>query len=199
MRPAAKTPPATPMFDRKTPSADSASRVPPQQAPPMDIRLLRADDLDTVMEIEGRCFTSHWSREALQSEIGNPRAFYAVAESGGRVVGYAGEWIILDEAHITTIAVDPDAHGQRFGERLLIALLQEARYRGARRATLEVRITNRVAQALYAKYEFETVAIRRRYYQDTNEDALVMWVNDLHSPRVSQLLAQTFGPAEPEP
>jgi len=119
-----------------------------------------------------------------------------VAESEGRIVGYAGEWIIMDEAHITTIAVDPVMHGRRFGERLLVALLQEARYRGARRATLEVRITNRVAQRLYEKYNFLTVAIRRKYYQDTDEDALVMWVNDLFDPGVSALLGQRFGAEE---
>lgn len=176
------------------PAPDARRRTAPSEAPPMSLRALRESDIDAVMLIEKRCFPSHWSRDALQSEIGNARAFYVVAESRGRIVGYAGEWIIMDEAHITTIAVDPDDHGCRFGERLLIAILQEARYRGARRATLEVRVTNTVAQRLYAKYEFETVAIRRKYYLDTDEDALVMWVNDLYSPRVSELLAQGFGP-----
>lgn len=182
------------MFERKALPMEPNGRIAPSEAPPMVLRALRASDIDAVMVIEERCFPSHWSRDALQNELGNACAFYVVAESGGRVVGYAGEWIIMDEAHITTIAVDPSDHGRRFGERLLIAILQEARYRGARRATLEVRITNRVAQRLYEKYEFETVAIRRKYYQDTDEDALVMWVNDLFSPRVSELLGQPFGP-----
>jgi ribosomal-protein-alanine N-acetyltransferase len=184
------------MFRHKEPDIDTEGRVTPAGAPPMTLRALRASDLDTVMAIEKRCFTSHWSREALQNELTNSCAFYVVAESGGNVVGYAGEWIIMDEAHITTIAVDPEEHGKRFGERLLVAILQEARYRGAHRATLEVRVTNKVAQRLYFKYGFETVAIRRKYYQDTDEDALVMWVNDLFAPRVSALLTQRFGGAE---
>lgn len=160
--------------------------------PSMTVRLMRPEDLDEVMIIESLCFTSHWSREALRSEIGNARAFYVVAEREGRIVGYAGEWIIMDEAHITTLAVHPREHGQRFGERLLIALLRAARHRGARRATLEVRKGNRVARRLYEKYGFLTVAIRRKYYQDNDEDALVMWVNDLSEPAVSRLIDQTF-------
>ena len=119
-----------------------------------------------------------------------------VAEDETGIIGHAGEWIIMDEAHITNIAVLPDKRGKRFGERLLVALLQEARYRGARRATLEVRIGNESAIALYRKYHFDSVAIRRRYYSDNDEDALVMWVNDLFSPAVSRLLNQVFGGGE---
>lgn len=172
-----------------------APRSSVKEAPPMTLRALRESDLDTVVGIEASCFKSHWTREAIQAEMGNAAAFYVVATSAGKTVGYAGQWVIMDEAHITTIAVDPKRHGERFGERLLIALLQEARYRGARRATLEVRITNKAARGLYEKYMFETVAIRRKYYQDTGEDALVMWMNDLFDPRMSRLLNQRFGPS----
>jgi ribosomal-protein-alanine N-acetyltransferase len=172
----------------------SAPRAAVEDAPPVTLRLLRETDLDRVIEIESSCFESHWTREAIQCEMGNACTFYVVATSAGKTVGYAGEWIIMDEAHITTIAVDPRRHGQRFGERLLVALLQEARYRGARRATLEVRITNFPALRLYEKYGFETVAIRKKYYQDTGEDALVMWMNDLFDPKMNNLLSQRFGP-----
>jgi ribosomal-protein-alanine N-acetyltransferase len=157
---------------------------------------MAASDLDVVHAIEVSSFASPWSREALEIELGNPRAFYVVAESNGVVTGYGGEWIILDEAHITNIAVLPAGRGKRFGERLLIALLQEARYRGARRATLEVRVGNAVAIALYRKYGFESVAIRKRYYADNDEDALVMWVNDLYQPSLSGLLNQPMGGGE---
>jgi len=177
----------------RQPKEDPRASV--QEAPPITLRELREADLDRVVEIEASCFESHWTREAILAEMGNPAAFYAVATSAGKIVGYAGQWVIMDEAHITTIAVDPTRHGERFGERLLIALLQEARYRGARRATLEVRITNKPARRLYEKYMFETVAIRRKYYQDTGEDALIMWMNDLFDPKMSQLLGQRFGPA----
>lgn len=180
---------------RDAPEAEPSPRVPARDAPPLRLHALKPEDIDRLMEIERQCFTSHWTREALECELNNACAFYVVGSSGPEIVGYGGEWIIMDEAHITTLAVDPSRHGQRFGERLLIALLQEARYRGARRATLEVRVSNTAALRLYAKYEFETVAIRRKYYQDTNEDALVMWVNDLFSPTVSALLSQPFGAA----
>jgi len=179
-------------YNPRTPSF----RPRPTEAPPLSLRLLREEDLDSVMALEEVCFSSHWSREAMQSELGNACAFYVVGEENGRIVGYGGEWIIMDEAHITTIAVDPDRRGQRFGERLLIALLQEARYRGARRATLEVRISNEPAVRLYRKYGFDSVAIRRKYYQDNDEDALIMWVNDLFAPDVSGLLQQTFSERE---
>jgi ribosomal-protein-alanine N-acetyltransferase len=171
-------------------------RLSADDAPTMVLRALQEKDIDAVMEIEKHCFTTNWSREALMNEIGNPCAFYAVGVSEHGPIGYGGEWIIMDEAHITTIAVAPEAQGKRFGERLLVALLREARYRGARRATLEVRVSNHVALRLYAKYGFETVAIRRKYYQDTDEDALIMWMNDLFDPSVSWLLNQRFGAEE---
>jgi ribosomal-protein-alanine N-acetyltransferase len=175
------------------PSPEDEPRLSPGEAPELALHNLAEDDIDVVMAVEKRCFTTNWSREALFNEIGNPCAYYVVAEHQGNVVGYAGEWIIMDEAHITTIAVAPEAQGKRFGERLLIALLREAMGRGARRATLEVRASNSVALRLYAKYGFETVAIRRKYYQDTDEDALIMWSNDLFEPGISWLLDQRFG------
>jgi ribosomal-protein-alanine N-acetyltransferase len=96
-------------------------------------------------------------------------------------VGYAGMWLIMDEAHITTLGVDPDFRGMKIGEQILINILDEAVSRGARRATLEVRRNNSVAQSLYAKYGFHTVAIRKGYYANNNEDAFVMWVDDMWS------------------
>ena len=181
-----------PIFSKPAPVFDENGRPKAVDSPPMTLRPLCEADIDLVMEIEEVSFTTNWSREALMNELGNQCAYYAVGVAGGCVVGYAGEWIIMDEAHITTIAVDPVHHGKRFGERLLIALLREARDRGARRATLEVRMSNHVALGLYAKYGFETVAIRRKYYQDTGEDALIMWVNDLYDPGVWWLLDQRF-------
>lgn len=183
------------LFAKHEPDA-SRPRLAADAAPAMILRRLHEDDIDTVMAIEKRCFTTNWSREALMNEIGNSCAFYVVGLCEDRIIGYAGEWIIMDEAHITTIAVAPEAQGKRFGERLLIALLTEAKGRGARRATLEVRVSNAVALKLYAKYGFETVAIRRKYYQDTDEDALIMWSNDLYEPGVAGLLEQRFGPED---
>jgi ribosomal-protein-alanine N-acetyltransferase len=97
------------------------------------------------------------------------------------IVGYAGLWLMTDEAHITTIAVDPDFQGNGLGELLLVALIDRAKQIGARWLTLEVRVTNEVAQRLYEKYTFKEMGIRRRYYSDNGEDALVMWTDPIDS------------------
>jgi len=95
------------------------------------------------------------------------------------VVGYGGLWVIMDEAHITTIAVESNLRGRKIGERLLAEMLAAALKQGATRATLEVRETNEVAKRLYEKYGFTWVAIRRGYYSDNNENADILWVNDM--------------------
>jgi ribosomal-protein-alanine N-acetyltransferase len=91
------------------------------------------------------------------------------------IVGYAGLWIVSDEAHVTTIGVLPELRGQGLGELLLITLIEHAREKGARWLTLEARVSNTVAHALYRKYTFKDAGYRRRYYSDDGEDALVMW------------------------
>jgi len=97
------------------------------------------------------------------------------------IVGYAGLWLMTDEAHITTIAVDPDYQGYSIGELLLLGLIDRAQQIGARWLTLEVRTSNKVAQNLYEKYTFKEMGLRRRYYSDNNEDALVMWTDPIDS------------------
>jgi ribosomal-protein-alanine N-acetyltransferase len=111
----------------------------------------------------------------------NKSAYYVVARLDGKIVGYTGMWIIMDESHITTLGVDPAYRGKKIGEQLLVALLDEAQKRHARRSTLEVRETNAVAQNLYRKYGFVPAAIRRGYYTDNGENAIVMWVDDMLS------------------
>jgi ribosomal-protein-alanine N-acetyltransferase len=99
----------------------------------------------------------------------------------GSIVGYAGLWLMTDEAHITTIAVDPNFQGHGIGELLLLGLIDRAEQIGARWLTLEVRVSNQVAQSLYRKYTFKEMGIRRRYYSDDGEDALVMWTDPIDS------------------
>jgi ribosomal-protein-alanine N-acetyltransferase len=106
------------------------------------------------------------------------------------IIGYAGLWLMTDEAHITTIAVDPDFQGNGIGELLLVALIDRARQIGARWLTLEVRVTNDVAQRLYEKYTFKEMGIRRRYYSDNGEDALVMWTDPIDSDTFQGTLAR---------
>ena len=146
------------------------------------IERMQLADIPKVMDIEIQSFSTPWSESAYITEASSQSAYYVVARLGDDVAGYAGMWMIMDEAHITTIAVDPKQRGRKFGERLLVALLDESIARGLRRATLEVRKSNRVARRLYEKYGFETVAVRRGYYADNKEDAMVMWVYDLLSP-----------------
>jgi [ribosomal protein S18]-alanine N-acetyltransferase len=97
------------------------------------------------------------------------------------IVGYAGLWLMTDEAHITTIAVDPEYQGNGIGELLLLGLIERSVQIGAHWLTLEVRVTNRVAQGLYEKYTFKEMGLRRRYYSDNGEDALVMWTDPIES------------------
>lgn len=145
------------------------------------LRAMQREDLPRVMVVERECFPTPWSESAYLTEIANRSAYYVVACVDSEIAGYAGMWIITDEAHITTLGVAKPARGHGIGEQLLVALLDEARRRGARRATLEVRRGNSIAQNLYRKYGFSSAAIRRAYYTDNGEDAVVMWVDDLYS------------------
>lgn len=111
------------------------------------------------------------------------------AEDRG-VVGYAGLWLMTDEAHVTTIAVHPQYRGKHVGELLLLHLIDHAISVGARRVTLEVRVSNEVAQALYRKYTFKEMGVRRRYYSDNGEDALIMWTDPLDSEHFRRVLEQ---------
>lgn len=144
------------------------------------LEAMRLDDVPRVREIEQMSFRSMWPRDAYTHELRDNRlASYIVARAENDIVGYAGMWVIMDEAHITTIAVDPIYRGQHIGERLLIGLIDAALDKGARWMTLEVRKSNTSAQALYHKYGFREIGIRRGYYSDNREDALVMWTGNL--------------------
>lgn len=137
-------------------------------------------DLDEVMEVEQASFTSPWSRQAFIRELtDNLYAHYIIARIGGRVGGYAGMWLVMGEAHVTNIAIKPEYRGRGYGERLLRRLMELAVAGEANRMTLEVRRSNLIAQKLYAKLGFTAQGLRKRYYTDTNEDAIIMWNNDI--------------------
>ncbi|WP_368780804.1 ribosomal protein S18-alanine N-acetyltransferase [Alicyclobacillus fastidiosus] len=142
------------------------------------IRRMLLQDLDDVLHVEHRAFTAPWSRAAFLGElVENRLARYVVAELDGRVIGYGGLWMILDEGHVTNIAVDPDFRGRKLGEKLLRTLMSMCAASGGRKMTLEVRVSNTVAQNLYRKYGFERVGLRKGYYTDNREDAIIMWVD----------------------
>lgn len=144
-----------------------------------DIRLMVEDDISQVCHLEKVSFAQPWSEFAFHSELAdNKLAYYVVLtpkEAPKQVVGYGGMWIILDEAHITNIAVDPAYRGKRLGELVVTALQQLARLRGASKMTLEVRVSNMSAIRLYTRLGFKEEGIRKHYYTDNNEDASIMW------------------------
>ncbi|TAM56623.1 ribosomal-protein-alanine N-acetyltransferase [bacterium] len=137
-------------------------------------------DIPEVTRIEQLSFSTVWPPNAFYNEIkDNKLAHYFVGRIASRVVAYGGLWVILEDSHITTIAVHPELRGLHLGERILVQLIDEAMERGASWITLEVRESNLTAQNLYTKYGFTMVSTRRGYYSDNNENALVMWAGNL--------------------
>ncbi len=144
--------------------------------PALNIRAMELTDVDAVLQVEKASFVTPWSRAAFEAEVGdNDLACYLVAEADGQVIGYAGMWLILDEAHVTNVALLPAYRGRGLGSTLMGALCEVAKTVGARRMTLEVRPSNLAAQRLYGKLGFEVRGVRPGYYTDTKEDALIMW------------------------
>ena len=145
----------------------------------MMVRRMNMLDIDGVLAVEQQSFTTPWSREGFVNEMKNELSYYLVMVEAGKIIGYAGMWLIVDEAHVTNVAVLPTYRGKRLGEKLMSALLEHAKNRGAVRMTLEVRASNTVAQGLYSKFGFTSQGRRRNYYTDTKEDALIMWCEKL--------------------
>lgn len=161
----------------------------------LEIVPMTASDVSAVARIEKASFSTVWPADAFYNELNtNKLAHYFVGRLRERIVAYGGIWVILEDSHVTTIAVDPAYRGRRFGEIMLLRLIDEALERGAAWMTLEVRESNAVAQQLYRKYGFTTVTMRRGYYSDDNESALVMWAgnlkSDLYRNRLSVLRAR---------
>jgi ribosomal-protein-alanine N-acetyltransferase len=142
----------------------------------LNYRAMTLADITAIAAIEQEAFSSPWTTEAFTNELmNNLFARYMVMEYGGEIIGYGGMWIIMDEAHVTNIAVRSDFRGQGLGHRLLLELQRTAVFFGAAKMTLEVRVTNEIAQRLYRRHGFEPSGIRPKYYSDNNEDALIMW------------------------
>jgi [ribosomal protein S18]-alanine N-acetyltransferase len=139
------------------------------------IRRMTMEDVPVVHEIDMLSFSLPWPERSFRFELTeNPTSRGWVAEVSGKVVAMLVLWLIVDEAHIATIAVHPDFRRQGLGEQILLHALKAVRDEGARRAFLEVRAGNSAAQAMYEKYGFEVAGVRPGYYRDNNEDALLM-------------------------
>lgn len=140
------------------------------------VREMTLEDVPFVYKIECASFGSPWSMESFEEEIKiNDKAFYLVLEHEGQVVGFGGMWLVFDEVHVTNIAIAPEFRGRGLGEFLVQEMCQRVLIRGFKYMTLEVRVTNGVAIALYEKLGFVSAGIRPKYYIDTGEDAMVMW------------------------
>lgn len=148
---------------------------------PKTLRLeaLRAEHVPKILEIENRTNTAPWSERAFRNELTHNDRIFLVAMNGGTVAGYGGVWLVIDEAHVTTLAVAEEERRQGIGEKLMIDLLIKSKDAGMVCSTLEVRAGNAAAIALYEKFGYRETARRKGYYPDNREDAIVMWLYDL--------------------
>lgn len=183
---------------------------------PYVVEAMRLEDVPTVSAIEKLVFSRPWPTEAYDYELlENPRAHYLVArlkqapaakprkgvrallqralsgpELDSSLLGYGGLWLAADEAHISTLAVRTEWQGKGIGELLLASLIEKAHALGASYVTLEVRVSNYRAQRLYTKYGFREVGVRRRYYTDNNEDALIMSTDEITTPEYQAMFQE---------
>lgn len=143
----------------------------------LTFRFMTLDDVEAVGELERLAFPTPWPAEAFVNELTiNQNAKYMLAIVDEKVVAYCGVWVIIDEAHITNIAVHPAYRGRKIGEKLMRQIMGLACLLGAERMTLEVRPSNHTARNLYNKLGFIAAGLRKGYYSDNNEDAIIMWV-----------------------
>ena len=152
--------------------------------PDVEVHLvpMRRRHLRSVLRIEGQVYPRPWTLTLFLSELSlHSSRHYVVARVDGKVVGYAGLMVSLDEGHVTNIAVDPAWQRHQIGSRLLLNLHRAALERGARHMTLEVRVSNTGAQSMYRRFGYETEGLRKNYYAETKEDALIMWAHDIDS------------------
>jgi [ribosomal protein S18]-alanine N-acetyltransferase len=161
------------------------------QALTVVVATMRRRHLRGVLQIEQQVYPRPWSLGLYLGELGQRATrLYLVARVGHRVVGYIGMLRSIDDAHVTTLAVDPAWQGRGIATRLLATAARAAMSRSCRNLTLEVRVSNDRAQALYRRFGFAPAGVRKGYYPDNGEDALVMWANDIDQPPYAQRLAQ---------
>lgn len=149
----------------------------------MEIKIqpMQKSEVDDVLKIEEEAYGDHhWSKDSFYGELSNDLAhYYSAFNTEGKLVGYAGSWRVLDEAHITTIAVKSDLKRNKIGEALLHRIIEDCYKNEIKYITLEVRVSNIAAIGLYEKYGFKSLGSRKGYYQNNNEDALIMWTENI--------------------
>lgn len=161
------------------PEATAAGSDPALDLGTIVVSPMRRRHLDGVLAIEARTYPRPWTAKLFEDELARRGRCYLVARVGPTVVGYAGLLMIADDGHVATVAVDPDQQGRGIATRLLLELVRGALALGAEQLTLEVRASNRRAQALYGRFGFVPAGARKAYYADNGEDAIVMWAHDV--------------------
>ncbi len=168
---------------------------------PINIRPMHFGDLNKVMAIEPTAYgKNHWSKQSFENELKLSCSSYfcAISSETSELLGYSGFWLIGEEVHITTLAVHREFQRRYVGERLLIHDILEGKRLGAHWITLEVRATNQKALNLYLKYGFKSLGRLKRYYQDNDEDALVLWTENIESPLFNRVLAERIALVDPK-
>ncbi|MGF1675694.1 MAG: ribosomal protein S18-alanine N-acetyltransferase [Rivularia sp. (in: cyanobacteria)] len=158
----------------------------------IQIQPLSNEHLEAILELDKICFGGLWSKVAYEREMDSPNSEIQgifSSHTGEKLLGMGCFWSILEEAHITILAINPEYHRQGMGTALLYSLIKTARDRNLERVTLEVRVSNQAAISLYEKFGFKTAGRRRRYYQDNGEDALILWLGGIHKPDFAETLA----------
>ena len=138
-------------------------------------RRMIKEDAAGVEVVEKASFAMPWSRQSFWEEAANEKTWYLLTLSDERIIGYMGAWLLLDEAHITNVAMLPEFRGQGIGSKMLSEYIHIVKQKGITAMTLEVRPSNQAAIALYEKFGFRSVGLRKGYYQDNNEAAMIMW------------------------
>jgi ribosomal-protein-alanine N-acetyltransferase len=173
--------------------------------PPLKLRVepMGLEDVADVHRVEAQSFPMPWPDYAFRQELQTNRlAHYLVVRAGTETVAYGGLWLLVDEAHITTFAVLPEWRRRGIGGRLMVALMDLALELNSRVMTLEVRLSNRPARDLYARFGFKPVGVRPRYYSDNGEDALIMTTGILSEPHMATVITrmrERYGESEGRP
>ena len=158
------------------------------------IEKMKREDIDEILSIEELCYGSHhWSYDSFLSELNNKiSSYYCIVDNNNRCVGYMGIWKIINEAHVTNLSVHPDYQHKKLAHRLLLTSIKECYREKIKFITLEVRISNKKAIYLYEKFGFKSLGIRKKYYQDNNEDAIIMWSENIFSDKYKRLYEDIY-------
>ena len=141
----------------------------------VNLSLMTKEDLDQVLEVSSLSLKESWDLDSFSKELSNPLAKYLIAKINDKIVGFIGVWTIIDEGHITNVAVHPEFREKGIGSILLTSLIEYSKDWGCNSLTLEVRSSNNAAKGLYKKFGFLEEGVRKKYYRDNEEDALIMW------------------------